>query len=75
MCINKGRNIMKILYLSLILILVTVFQVNASEEKLLTTEQWQEDLEFVISKLKSNHPNLYYKINKTKFVTIQASSN
>ena len=62
MCIKKGK-IMKVLKLSLILISITVFQVTASEEKLLTTEQWLEDFEFVISKLKSHHPNLYYKIN------------
>lgn len=65
---------MKILNLSLILILVTLFQVTASEEKLLTTKQWLEDLEFVISKLKSHHPNLYYKINKIKFDSIVAES-
>ncbi len=65
---------MKVLKLSLILILVTLFQVSASELKLLTTEQWLEDLEFVVSKLKSRHPNLYYKINKTKFDSIIAES-
>ena len=73
MCIKKGE-IMKLLNLSLILILVTLFQVTASEVKLLTTEQWLEDLEFVVSKLKSHHPNLYYKINKTKFDSIVAES-
>lgn len=61
---------MKVLKLSLILILVSLFQVSASEVKLLTTEQWIEDLEFVVSKLKLRHPNLYYKINKTKFDSI-----
>jgi tetratricopeptide (TPR) repeat protein len=65
---------MKVLKLSVILILITVFQVTALEEKTLTTEQWLEDLEFVISKLKSNHPNLYYKTNKTKFDSIVAES-
>jgi len=45
---------MKVLKLSVILILITVFQVTASEEKPLTTKQWLEDLEFVLSKLKSN---------------------
>jgi tetratricopeptide (TPR) repeat protein len=65
---------MKVLKLSLILILVTLFQVTASEGKFLTTEQWLEDLEFVVSKLKSRHPNLYYKINKTKFDSIIAES-
>lgn len=65
---------MKVRNLSLILILVTLFQVTASEEKLLTTDQWLEDLEFVISKLNSHHPNLYYKINKTKFDSIVAES-
>ena len=50
--------IMKRLNLILILILVILFQGTASEIKLLTTEQWLEDLEFVTSKLKSHHPNL-----------------
>jgi len=65
---------MKVLKLTAILILITVCQVTASEEKLLNTGQWLEDLEFVISKLKSNHPNLYYKINETKFDSIAAES-
>jgi hypothetical protein len=65
---------MKGLKLSLILILVTLFQLNASEVKLLTTEQWLEDLEFVVSKLKSNHPDPHYKINETKFDSIIAES-
>ena len=64
----------KRLNLSLVLILVILFQGIASEKKLLTTEQWLEDLEFVTSKLKSCHPNLYYKINKTKFDSIVAES-
>ena len=65
---------MKVLKLILILILVTLFQLNASDVKLLTTEQWLEDLEFAVSKLKSNHPDLYYKINETKFDSIIAES-
>jgi tetratricopeptide (TPR) repeat protein len=65
---------MKVLKLSLILILVTQFQVTASGVEPLTTEQWLEDLEFVVSKLESLHPNLYYKINKTKFYSIIAES-
>ncbi len=73
MCI-KMLNTKKILNLSFILILVAVFQATASEEKLLTTEQWLEDLEFVILKLKSHHPNLYYKTNEIKFDSIVAES-
>ncbi|MGB6340456.1 MAG: hypothetical protein WBF32_11850 [Candidatus Aminicenantaceae bacterium] len=65
---------MKVLKLSLILILVTLFQVAASGVKSLTTEQWLKDLEFVVSKLESNHPNLYYKINKTKFDSVVEES-
>ncbi|MCJ7579476.1 MAG: hypothetical protein MUP98_02960 [Candidatus Aminicenantes bacterium] len=65
---------MKVLKLSIVLILLTVFQGTASEKKVLTTEQWLEDLEFIISKLESHHPNLYYKINKTIFDSIVAES-
>jgi tetratricopeptide (TPR) repeat protein len=65
---------MKVLRLGLILIMVTLFQLNASEVKLLTAEQWLEDLEFTVSKLKTNHPDLYYKINETKFDSVVAES-
>jgi len=58
---------MKALKLSMVFLFIILFQVNALEEKSLTTEQWLEDLEFVVSKLKSNHPNPYYKINENKF--------
>lgn len=68
------EKIMKILKFSLIFILITVLQVTASEDKLLTAEQWLEDLEFVVEKLKSNHPNLYYKINRTKFDSVVEES-
>jgi len=44
---KKGK-IMKVLKLSLIIILFTVFQVTVSEERLLTTGQWLEDFEFVM---------------------------
>ena len=61
---------MKVLKLGLFFIFITSFQVAAAEERRLTTEQWLEDLDFVISKLKSHHPNLYHKINNTKFDSI-----
>jgi hypothetical protein len=40
----------------------------------LTTEQWLEDLEFVVSKLESNHPDLFYKKDKAKFDSIVSES-
>jgi hypothetical protein len=56
-------------------ILVTaVFQPVASEEKRLTTKQWLEDLEFVVSKLESHHPRLFYKADKKKFDSIVSES-
>lgn len=58
----------------LILILVSAFQATASEEKRLTTEQWLEDLEFVVSKLEANHPDLFYKTDKAKFDSIVSES-
>ena len=66
--------IMKVMNLGLILTLVTLFQVTPSQEKRLTTKQWLEDLEFVTTKLQSQHPNLYYKISKTKFDAIVTES-
>jgi ubiquinone/menaquinone biosynthesis C-methylase UbiE len=48
----------------LILIVAAVFPPNASEEKRLTTEQWLEDLEFVVSKLESNHPRAKRMIDR-----------
>jgi tetratricopeptide (TPR) repeat protein len=33
----------------------------------LTTEQWLEDLDFVVTQLKSYHPNLYYRISEEDF--------
>jgi len=65
---------MKGLTLCFVLILAMAFQPGASEERNLTTQQWLEDLEFVVSKLESNHPALYYKVDKTKFDSIVAES-
>jgi len=69
----KGA-IMKGRILCFILIFASAFQPLASQEKRLTTEQWLEDLEFVVSKLESNHPHLFYKTDKTKFDSIVAES-
>jgi len=54
--------------------LATAFQPVASGEKRLTTKQWLEDLEFVVSKLESNHPRLFYKTDKTKFDSVVSES-
>jgi hypothetical protein len=40
----------------------------------LTTEQWLEDLDFVVSQLKSHHPNLYYRTSEAQFDSIVAQS-
>ena len=65
---------MTAVFLSLYMILVTLLPVAGSEKPLLTTEKWLEDLDFVVSTLKSQHPNIYYKINKTKFDSVVAES-
>ena len=69
----KGA-IMKGRILCFVLILACAFQPVASQEKRLTTAQWLEDLEFVVSKLASNHPHLFYKTDKTQFDSIVAES-
>ena len=65
---------MKVLPLCLILVLVAAFQAPASEERLLTIDQWLEDLEFTTLELESHHPNLYYRIDKMHFESIVAES-
>ena len=65
---------MKMLILCFALILATAFLPCASDEKKLTAQQWLEDLEFVVSKLESNHPDLFYKTDKTKFDSIVAKA-
>ena len=65
---------MKALGLSLVLILINFCQVTASEGSLLTTEQWLEDLEFVVSTLKSRHPNLYYKTSEMELDSLVEKS-
>jgi hypothetical protein len=56
------------------LILATAFQPGAPEEKKLTVQHWLEDLEFVVSKLESNHPRLFYRTSKTRFDSVVAES-
>jgi tetratricopeptide (TPR) repeat protein len=62
------------MFLCLYMILVTLLPVSGSEKSLLTTEEWLEDLDFVVSTLKSQHPNIYYKTNITKFDSVVAES-
>jgi hypothetical protein len=63
---------MEAVFLCLYMILVTLLPVSGSEKNLLTTEEWLEDLDFVVSTLKSQHPNIYYKINETTFDSVVA---
>jgi hypothetical protein len=65
---------MKAVFLCSYMILVTLLPVAGSGEGLLTTEKWLEDLDFVVSTLKSQHPNIYYKTNKTIFDSVVAES-
>ena len=39
-----------------------------------TTEQWLSDLQFVVTQLKSHHPNLYYRISEEDFNGLVAQS-
>ncbi len=40
---------------------------DTQAEKTLTTEQWLEDYDFVVTHLKSRHPNPYYRITEEEF--------
>jgi tetratricopeptide (TPR) repeat protein len=70
---NKERS-MEAVFLCLYFILVTLLPLSGSEKALLTTEEWLEDLDFVVTTLKSQHPNIYYKINITNFDAVVAES-
>ena len=65
---------MKTLFFCLYLIAASVSSGTASGTRLLTTEQWLQDLVFVTTTLESRHPNLFYKINKAGFDSIVAES-
>jgi tetratricopeptide (TPR) repeat protein len=43
-----------------------IFFSSAYAQKL-TTEQWLEDLDYVVSNLKKHHPNLYYRVSEDTF--------
>jgi hypothetical protein len=64
----------KVLILCLILVLVTAFQAPASEERILTIDQWLEDLEFATLELRLHHPNLYHGIDEMELESIIAES-
>ncbi len=61
---------MKILKISLILVFGIISQVFATTGKAFTTEQWLNDLDFVVSNLKLHHPNLYYRVTRDDFNSI-----
>ena len=62
-----------VVFFCLYLLSVPLLQGGASE-RLLTTEEWLEDLGFVVSSLKSQHPNLYYKITQSQFDSVVTES-
>jgi hypothetical protein len=40
---------------------------QAERGRTFTTEQWLEDLDFVITQLRSHHPNLHYRVSEEDF--------
>jgi hypothetical protein len=70
----QAEKIMRVLALGSIMILSTLGQVTAADGRLLTNEQWLEDLEFVTSELESLHPDPYYKIDEVEFNSVVAES-
>jgi tetratricopeptide (TPR) repeat protein len=65
---------MKIPSLLILLVLTTAPLLPLPQEKRLKTEQWLEDLEFIVSKLESDHPHPFYKTDKIRFDSIVAES-
>lgn len=49
----------------LIITLLIVF--NSFGQMSFTTEQWLEDLEYVVNQLREHHPNLYYRVSEKDF--------
>jgi len=43
-------------------------------DRLLTTQQWNEDLDFLVSQLKEIHPNIYSKIKEEDFSSLVRSA-
>lgn len=60
--------------LSCITILIIAIPANSFYDRTFTTAQWLEDLDFVVSGLKSHHPHLYYRISEEEFDTVVAQS-
>jgi hypothetical protein len=48
----------------LLILLSFALSINVSSQRALSDKQWSEDLDFMISRLDSIHPNLYANINK-----------
>ena len=74
MCTIAVEETVKVLALNSIVILSILCQVAAADGRLLTNEQWLEDLEFVTSRLESHHLNLYYKTDEMEFNSVVAES-
>ena len=55
----------------IIMILWFVFMPNqvSAQEKQFTTDQWIEDLNYVVTQLKDHHPHIYYRISDENFNT------
>jgi hypothetical protein len=43
---------------------------QAEGSQAFTTEQWLEDLDFVVTQLQSHHPNLHYRISEEDFAAV-----
>lgn len=54
-----------------VLLLIFFFiPVVLSSQNLYTKQQWIEDLDFLVTKLKELHPHLYYRVTEEKFNTV-----
>jgi tetratricopeptide (TPR) repeat protein len=61
------KKILLLIYFGLLISSNAMLQVTNQEDtskKILTNQQWLEDLEFTVKKLSKVHPNLYYRISR-----------
>jgi tetratricopeptide (TPR) repeat protein len=63
---------MKIALCCLCVMFSSLLSGTKPDKRLLTVEDWLEDLAFVTAKLESQHPDLHYKVGKARFDSVVA---
>ena len=60
---------MKVIITTIIICFAFISSQIFAQEKQFTTEQWIEDLNYVVDQLKEHHPHIYYRISESDFNT------